>query len=100
MRFCIFRSEVMRSTSETIDQWVCRLSVSGNAYGKTDKKNEAHMAQVYKPGEVCQVSGQYAMVWIATGTPVGHERTVVRGEVFPPTLNAGQGYILVDPTRV
>jgi hypothetical protein len=54
---------------------------------------------IYKPGEKCLVSGQYVIVWVATHARTGRERTVVRGEPFPPTPSAGQGYILVDPTR-
>ena len=56
-------------------------------------------AAIYRPGENCPVSGQYAVVRIATGTRVGTERTVVRGEPFPPTPSAGQGFVLVDATR-
>ncbi len=57
------------------------------------------MEPVYKPGEKCEVSGQYGMVDYDTGKPAGHERTVVQGEVFPPTLEPGQGYTLVDKTK-
>jgi len=56
------------------------------------------MARIYRPGEICPQSGQYAIVWIATGTRAGNERTVVRGEPFPPTPQNGQGYVLVDAT--
>ena len=56
------------------------------------------MAAQTKPGETCQQSGQYAVV-NEYGQRVGTERTVVRGEPFPPTPKAGQGYVLVDPTR-
>ncbi len=53
---------------------------------------------IYRPGDICPRSGQYAIVWISTGVRTGLERTVVRGEPFPPTPSAGQGYVLVDPT--
>lgn len=55
--------------------------------------------KAFRPGDICEVSGQYAIVWLATGTRTGRERTVVRGEPFPPTPEAGQGFVLVDATR-
>lgn len=53
---------------------------------------------IYKPGETAPYSGQYEIVDLK-GSGAGEERTVVRGEPFPPTPEAGQGYILVDPTN-
>jgi len=55
--------------------------------------------QVHKPGEICQISGQYRVVDLATGRPIGQEVTVVRGEPFPPTPRSGLGYELADATR-
>lgn len=54
---------------------------------------------VFKPGETCPTSGQYAVV-DREGKSVGTERTVVRGATFPPTPGSGQGYVLVDPTQL
>ena len=53
---------------------------------------------IYKPGEICPVSGQYEIVWL-NGIGTGAERTVVKGEPFPPTPQSGQGYRLADRTR-
>lgn len=51
----------------------------------------------YKPGETAPTSGQYQIVGPRGGG--GPERTVVRGEPFPPTPAAGSKYKLVDRTR-
>lgn len=48
---------------------------------------------MYKPGEKVPVSGQYR------NTSTGYEVTLVAGEVFPPTPQPGQVYVLVDRTR-
>lgn len=55
-------------------------------------------SRIYKPGETAPVSGQYEIV-DSTGTGTGVERTVVKGEPFPPTPNEGEGYVLVDKTK-
>jgi len=54
---------------------------------------------IYTPGQICPVSGQYEIVWVSSKRRTGVERTVVRGEPFPPTPFSGQGYILVDRTK-
>jgi hypothetical protein len=51
-----------------------------------------------KPGESAPQSGQYEIVG-PHGGRTGIERTVVRGEKLPPTLQPGQRYIIVDPTK-
>ncbi len=51
------------------------------------------MKKTFKPGNECPRSGQY----LIQGTRA--ERTVVRGERFPPTPHKGQAYRLVDPTK-
>ena len=51
-----------------------------------------------KPGEHAPRSGQYEIVG-PRGGRTGIERTVVGGEPLPPTLQSGQRYILVDPTK-
>ncbi|WP_444930460.1 YjzC family protein [Microbulbifer sp. SSSA002] len=56
------------------------------------------MADTYKPGQTAPASGQYGIVGPRGGN-TGEERTVVRGEPLPPTPQAGQSYILVDPTK-
>jgi hypothetical protein len=52
----------------------------------------------HKPGELAPRSGQYGIVG-PRGGETGAERTVVKGEPFPPTPQSGQHYILVDPTK-
>ena len=52
----------------------------------------------YKPGEISPKSGQYEVVG-SRGGRIGIERTVVKGEPFPPTSQSGQKYRLVDPTK-
>ena len=54
--------------------------------------------KVKKSGETCDTSGQYEIVG-ARGGRTSEERTVTRGEPFPPTPQAGQGFVLVDKTR-
>lgn len=54
--------------------------------------------RVYSPGEIAPRSGQYLIVGVRGGD-TGVERTVTRGEPFPPTPKAGQSFVLVDPTR-
>lgn len=52
----------------------------------------------YKPGEKAPRSGQYEITG-SRGGGTGVERTVTRGEPLPPTLERGQKYKLVDPTK-
>ena len=52
----------------------------------------------YSSGEKASRSGQYEIVG-PRGGRTGTERTVVKGEPFPPTPRPGQGYVLVDPTK-
>lgn len=56
------------------------------------------MSKAYKPGEIVSHSGQAEMVG-PRGGRTGIERTVVKGEPFPPTEKAGQRYIIVDKTK-
>ena len=56
------------------------------------------MAEYYKPGETAEHSGQYEIVG-PRGGRTGVDRTFVKGEPLPPTPEAGQQYILVDPTK-
>lgn len=52
----------------------------------------------FKPGQEAPFSGQYEMVGPRGGL-TGIERTVVKGEPLPPTLNAGQVYRIADKTK-
>lgn len=52
----------------------------------------------FKPGQLAPRSGQYGIIGQRGGN-TGAERTVVRGERFPPTPKSGQSYVLVDPTK-
>lgn len=51
-----------------------------------------------KPGEKATKSGQYEILG-PRGGHTGEERTVVKGEPFPPTPKPGQTYVLVDSTK-
>lgn len=53
---------------------------------------------LWRSGEECPESGQWQMV-DRHGDGLGIERTMVKGETFPPTLEEGQGYRLADPTK-
>ncbi len=53
---------------------------------------------IHKPGEKAPASGQYPVVKPGGGR-TGEERTVTRGEPFPPTPKPGQGYGKPDLTR-
>lgn len=53
---------------------------------------------LFRPGERCPLSGQWEIMqphYVATGT----ERTVVKGEPFPPTPHEGEVYRLADATK-
>ena len=52
----------------------------------------------HTPGSRAPRSGQYEIVGPRGGS-TGKERTIVKGEPFPPTPESGQGYKLTDPTR-
>lgn len=52
----------------------------------------------FKPGEKAPRSGQYPILG-PRGGDTGEERTVTRGEPFPPTPEAGQRYGRPDLTR-
>ena len=52
-----------------------------------------------KPGQIADESGQYEMVGPRGGDAGGMERTVTRGEPFPPTPKPGQKYRIVDKTN-
>ena len=51
----------------------------------------------FKPGEAAPASGQYRQIGPRGGK--GPERTVVKGEPLPPTLQVGTTYKLVDRTK-
>ena len=59
---------------------------------------EDEMAKPMKPGSTAPRSGQYGIVG-PQGGDTGKERTVTKGEPFPPTPKAGQGYVMNDPTK-
>lgn len=52
----------------------------------------------FKPGQKAPMSGQYEILG-PRGGHSGIERTVVKNEPFPPTLQSGQTYVLVDKTK-
>ncbi len=59
--------------------------------------DEINLKRIYKTGEICSCSGQYAIV-DEKGIATKREITMVRGNQFPPP-RGGQGYVLVDPTQ-
>jgi len=54
--------------------------------------------KIFKAGELCPQSGQYAIV-DDLGKMTGSERTVVQHKPFPPTPKKNHGYLLVDATQ-
>lgn len=50
-----------------------------------------------KPGQTANVSGQYQIIGPRGGQ--GPERTIVAGNVAPPTPKPGSHFQLVDRTR-
>ena len=56
------------------------------------------MTNKFKPGQIAPESGQYGIVG-SHGGNTGVERTVVKGEPFPPTPEKGQSYVMNDPTK-
>ena len=57
-----------------------------------------NMAKTYKPGQIVPKSSQVEIVG-PKGGRTGIERTVVRGEPFPPTQRSGQSYLIIDRTK-
>lgn len=56
------------------------------------------MADLKKPGEKADTSGQYAEI-NKTDKPTGKEATVTRNEPLPPTEKKGYRWKLVDKTK-
>ena len=56
------------------------------------------MTNKFKPGQIAPESGLYGIVG-SRGGNTGVERTVVKGEPFPPTPEKGQSYVMNDPTK-
>jgi hypothetical protein len=56
-------------------------------------KQESH-----KPGKIAKESGQYPIIG-PRGGDTGEERTVTKGEPFPPTPKPGQTYGTPDKTK-
>ena len=52
----------------------------------------------YKPGEKAPFSGQYEIIG-PRGGRTGKERTIVRGEPFPPTPGEKHSYVITDRTK-
>lgn len=57
------------------------------------------MAELYKPGQTAPASGQVKIVGPRGGDAGGAERTVVKGEPMPPTLEPGQRLVYTDYTK-
>lgn len=56
------------------------------------------MGEKHRPGEKAKKSGQYPIQGPQGGN-TGKERTVVKGEPFPPTPKKGQTYGTPDKTK-
>lgn len=56
------------------------------------------MTKPYKPGETAPRSGEYEIRG-SRGGHTGKERTVVKGETFPPTPRRGESYTLARPAH-
>jgi len=54
--------------------------------------------KTYKSGQKSPGSGQVAIIGPRGGS-TGEERTITKGEPFPPTPKPGQKYRPVDSTR-
>ncbi len=54
--------------------------------------------KTFKPGQIVPKSAQAGLV-SPTGKPKPIERTVVKGERFPPTPKPGMKYVIKDPTK-
>ncbi len=52
----------------------------------------------YKPGQKVPHSGQAEIIG-PRGGQTGEERTVTKGEPFPPTPSPGQTFVIVDKTK-
>ncbi len=55
-------------------------------------------SQQHKPGQKAPVSGQYPIIGPRGGN-TGQERTVTKGEPFPPTPKPSQTYGTPDRTK-
>jgi hypothetical protein len=51
------------------------------------------MSKIYKPGQIAPRSGEYEIRG-PRGGHTGKERTVVKGEPFPPTRQSNERYSL------
>jgi hypothetical protein len=56
------------------------------------------MPKTYKPGEISPKSSQAEIIGPRGGRS-GVERTVTKGEPFPPGRKSGETYLIVDPTK-
>jgi hypothetical protein len=64
----------------------------------TNKLGGNKMPEKHKPGEIAKKSGQYPIIGPRGGN-TGKERTVVKGEPFPPTPKKGDTYGTPDKTK-
>ena len=88
---------------------VCRLKGKSYIYAiiivlgllvkNTKGVNYLPKKQTYKPGTIVPRSGQAEIVGPRGGKTTESERTIVKGERFPPTPKSDQQYIIVDPSK-
>ena len=55
--------------------------------------------KTFSPGEISKGSGQIEIVGPRGGKVAGGERTISKGERFPPTPKKGQKFIVSDRTK-
>lgn len=53
--------------------------------------------KAFSPGQIAPTSGQYQIIGPRGGQ--GPERTIVKGEPFPPTPASGSSFVLTDKTK-
>lgn len=64
----------------------------------SQKEGSVPSPQRYKPGEKAPQSGQYPIVG-PRGGKTGEERTITKGDAFPPTPKPGQSYATPNKTK-
>lgn len=73
-----------------------RAHSDGGSAGATERGTA--MSDRLRPGDRTPASGQYEIVG-PRGGHTGKEVTSTKDHPMPPTPQAGQGYVLVDPTK-
>jgi hypothetical protein len=67
-------------------------------YPRQNRKGFPMEEKDHKPGEIAPRSGEWGITG-PRGGKTGEERTVAKGETFPPTPKPNQTYRMVRPAR-